>query len=434
MTLIATLLLTAAVASAQTNFKVTGKVTDEEGEVLIGVSIKASNSKAGAMTDIDGKYTISLNGPTTLSFEYIGMKPQQIKVSTGGVQNVVLKSDNNTLDDVVVVGYGTQKKINLTGSVQSVSSEEIIKRNVSNGSSALQGIVPGLTAIQSSGAPGGDNASLRIRGVGSMNSESTPLILIDGVEGDLNRIDLNQIESISVLKDGASAAIYGSKSSNGVILVTTKRGVEGKVKVSFNGYIGWNKPTTMPDPVNAVTYLRAIDQARLNNDQNAIYGDIINQYLTEGADGINRFDTNWRDLIMKNSAMSQNYSVSVSGGNKLARVYASAGYYKQDGMVPNNTFSRTNLRLNADLTVNRWMDVGADISVRQSDVVNPIGGSTTLIGYAMTFTPILSAINNDGTWGYGLQGNNPVAAIYAGGDSKSMAPEYAARLSAPSKA
>ena len=427
---IATLLLTAAVASAQTNFKVTGKVTDEEGEVLIGVSIKASNSKAGAMTDIDGKYTISLNGPTTLSFEYIGMKPQQIKVSTGGVQNVVLKSDNNTLDDVVVVGYGTQKKINLTGSVQSVSSEEIIKRNVSNGSSALQGIVPGLTAIQSSGAPGGDNASLRIRGVGSMNSESTPLILIDGVEGDLNRIDLNQIESISVLKDGASAAIYGSKSSNGVILVTTKRGVEGKVKVSFNGYIGWNKPTTMPDPVNAVTYLRAIDQARLNNDQNAIYGDIINQYLTEGADGINRFDTNWRDLIMKNSAMSQNYSVSVSGGNKLARVYASAGYYKQDGMVPNNTFSRTNLRLNADLTVNRWMDVGADISVRQSDVVNPIGGSTTLIGYAMTFTPILSAINNDGTWGYGLQGNNPVAAIYAGGDSKSMAPEYAARLSA----
>lgn len=429
-TLIATLLFTAAFASAQSSFKVTGTVTDEEGEALIGVSVKAENSKAAVITDIDGNYSITLSAPTTLSFEYLGMKPEKIKVSKAGVHNVTLLTDNNTLDDVVVVGYGTQKKINLTGSVQSISSDEIIKRNVSNGSSALQGIVPGLTAIQSSGAPGGDNASIRIRGVGSMNSDSHPLVLIDGVEGDLNRIDLNQIESISVLKDGASAAIYGSRSSNGVILVTTKRGTDGKVKVSFNGYVGWNKPTTMPDPVNAVTYLQAIDKARVNNNQDAIYGDIIDQYLTEGADNITRFDTNWRDLIMKESAMSQNYSVSVSGGNKLARVYASAGYYKQDGMVPNNTFDRTNLRLNTDLTVNHWIDLGADISVRQSNVVNPIGGSTTLIGYAMTFTPILSAVNNDGTWGYGLQGNNPIAAINAGGYSRSAAPEYTARLSA----
>ncbi|MDE6369546.1 MAG: SusC/RagA family TonB-linked outer membrane protein, partial [Muribaculaceae bacterium] len=408
MTLLAAMLFSAAIASAQ-SFKVTGSVHDENGEALIGVSIKANPGKATAITNIDGNYSITLTAPATLTFDYVGMKPQQIKVRAAGVHNIVMQSADNTLDDVVVVGYGTQKKINLTGSVQSVSSEEIIKRNVSNGSSALQGIVPGLTAIQSSGAPGGDGASIRIRGEGSINSSKSPLILIDGVEGDLNRIDLNQIESISVLKDGASAAIYGSRSSNGVILVTTKRGADGKPKVTFNGYVGWNKPTTMPDPVNAVTYLKAVDQARINNDQDAIYGDIIDKYLTEGADNVSRFDTNWRDLIMKNDALAQNYSVGVSGGNKMARVYASAGYYKQDGMVPNNEFSRTNLRLNGDLTINRWLEIGADISVRQSNVTNPISGTTTLIGYAMTFTPTLSAINNDGTWGYGLQGNNPIA-------------------------
>lgn len=433
LSLLASLLLTAVTLSAQTTFKVTGNVSDTDGEPLIGVSVKAKDSKTGVITDFDGNYNISVKAPTTLTFELIGMETATVKVDKAGTYDVVMKPAANVLDDVVVVGYGTQKKINLTGSVQSVTGEEIIRRNVSNGSSALQGLVPGLTAIQSSGAPGGDNASLRIRGIGSMNSDSHPLVLIDGVEGDMNRIDLNQVESISVLKDGASAAIYGARSSNGVILVTTKRGAEGKAKVTFNGYVGWNKPTTMPDPVNAVGYLSAIDKARANNDQDPIYSDIIDQYLTEGADNVTRFDTNWRDLIMKDSALAQNYSIGVSGGGKLARVYASAGYYKQDGMVPNNTFSRTNLRLNADLSVNKWIDLGADISIRQSNVNNPISGSTTLIGYAMTFTPILSAINNDGTWGYGLQGNNPIAAINDGGYSRSIAPEYAARLSATIK-
>ena len=223
----------------------------------------------------------------------------------------------HTLDDVVVVGYGTQKKINLTGAVQSVSNQEILKRSVTNGSSALQGIVPGLTATQSSGAPGADQASIRIRGAGSISSTQSPLVLIDGVEGDLNRIDLNQIESISVLKDAASASIYGARASNGVILVTTKRGEEGKVKVSFNGYLGINKPTAMPKSVDAVGYLRAVDQARINDGQEPINEALIEKYLTEGADGVNLFDTDWRDLIMKKSALSQNYAVTVSGGSKF---------------------------------------------------------------------------------------------------------------------
>lgn len=428
--LLAIMSLSAVLCQAQTSFKVTGHVTDEEGEPLAAVGIKAGKSdKNIALTDIDGSYTVSVNGPTTLTFDFIGMQAQKVKVDHAGTYDVVMKSSNEALDDVVVVGYGVQKKINLTGAVQSVSNDEILKRSVSNGSSVLQGIVPGLQAIQSSGQPGNDGTSIRIRGIGSMNSTQSPLVLVDGIESDLNRIDLNQIESMSVLKDGASASIYGSRASNGVILITTKRGKEGKPKVSFNGYVGWNKPTEMPKSVNAVEYLRAMDQANLNDNGETKYDDLIAKYETEGADNISLFDTDWRSLILKKQAFTQNYSVNVSGGGDFAKVFASAGYFQQDGMVPNNSFERTSLRLNSDLKINKWISFGADMSVRQSVVNNPIGSATELIGYAMTFLPTLSAVNNDGTWGYGLQGNNPIAAINDGGYSKSVAPEYVAKLS-----
>lgn len=410
-------------------FKVSGTVTDETGEPLIGVSVKEVNNSTGVITDFDGKYTITLKAPGTLEFSYVGMEPVKIKVSGASTHDIEMKASANALDDVVVVGYGTQKKANLTGAVQSVSSDQIIRSNVSNGSSALQGVVPGLSAVVSSGAPGGDQANLKLRGQGSINSNTSPLVLIDGVEGDMNRIDLNSIESISVLKDAASASIYGSKASNGVILITTKRGAQGKPKVTFNGYVGWNKPTEMPDPVNAIDYLTACDIANVNNDVAPQYTDIIEKYRTEGADNMNLYDTNWRDLVMKKSAMVQNYSVGVSGGSEYLNVYANAGYYKQEGMVNKSEFKRTNIQLNADLKVNKWVKLGVDLAVRQSEVLAPIGGANESIGYAMTFTPILSAINADGTWGYGLQGNNPVAAINAGGQSNSIAPQYRSKAS-----
>ena len=413
-----------ATAALAAPLNIKGTVTDETGEPLIGVSVQPVKSNKGVTTDIDGKYALSIPAPGEVNFSYVGMKPKIVKVSQSGTYDVVLEQGSNTLDDVVVVGYGTQRKVNLTGSVQSVNSEEILRRSVSNGSLALQGIVPGLTAVQSSGQPGGDQARITIRGRGSINSNTSPLVLIDGVEGDMNRIDLNSVESISVLKDAASASIYGSRASNGVILITTKRGAKGKPKVTFNGYIGWNKPTEMAEGVDAIGLMQAIDMARANNDQDPLYTDMIETYRTEGADQLNRYDTNWRDAIMKSSAMVQNYSVGVSGGSDFLNVYASAGFYKQDGMVPNNDFKRYNLRLNSDMKINDWIHLGVDASVRQAEVLNPIGGATTLIGYTMTFQPLLSGINADGTWGYGLQGNNPIATINDGGYSKSLAPEY----------
>lgn len=414
-------------------FNVTGTVKDQTGEPLIGVSVKAENSKTGgATTDLDGNFTLSMNAPGNIEFSYVGMEPQKVKVAAATKLDIVLKENANTLDDVVVVGYGTQRKVNLTGSVQSVSSDEIIRRSVSNGSQALQGIVPGLSAVQGGGGPGADAASIKIRGQGSLNSDTAPLVLIDGVEGDMNRIDLNSVESISVLKDAASASIYGSRASNGVILITTKRGAQGKPKVTFNGYVGWNKPTEIPETVNAVTYLGAVDQANINAGGSAQYTDIINSYLEEGSNNFGRYDTNWRDMILKKSAMVQNYSVGVSGGSEFLNVYATGGYYNQDGMVENNSFKRYNLRVNSDMKINKWIKLGVDMGMRQAEAVAPIGGANTLIGYALTFQPILGAVDIDPEtnifhYGYGLQGNNPYATINGGGISKSVAPEYTAK-------
>ncbi|HIR38469.1 MAG TPA: TonB-dependent receptor [Candidatus Limisoma gallistercoris] len=417
------------VAAQQAGIVVKGQVVGDEGEPLAGVTVISSDGKAGTATDVDGNYVLRLTAPTTLTFSYIGYETEKVKVTKSGTRNVEMSSSNLMLDDVVVVGYGTQKKINLTGSVQSVSSDEIIRRSVSTGSAALQGIVPGLSAVVSSGQPGNDQASLKLRGQGSLNSSTSPLILIDGIEGDMNRIDLNTVESITVLKDAASVSIYGSRASNGVILVTTKRGKEGKVNVSFNGYAGVNMPTTLPKPVGAVQYMQAVDAARVNNHQDPQYTDMIALYQNGGVDNMTYFDTDWLGSVLKDYAWTQNYSVSVSGGNDRAKVYASAGYYKQEGMIENNEFSRMSLRVNTDTKVNDWLRVGADVSVRQANALSPaMASASTIIGYAMTFSPLLPGINADGTYGKGNDSAlNPIALTRNGGRNKSTAPEYIVR-------
>src|SRR5574344_1458349 len=243
---------------------VKGKVTGNNGEPLVGVTVTTPEKDNGTITDVNGNYSLSLTKKTTLTFSYIGYDPHSVNVGSSKLLNVSLHENSISLNDVVVVGYGTQNKINLTGAVQSISGNEITRRSVATVSQALQGIVPGLVAVQSSGQPGADNASITIRGIGSLNSSSSPLVLIDGVEGDMNRLDLNTVESISVLKDAASASIYGSRASNGVILITTKRGNTGDFKISYNGYVGLNSPTCLPESVSAIEYMDAINTARAN--------------------------------------------------------------------------------------------------------------------------------------------------------------------------
>lgn len=407
---------------------VRGIVTDDNGEPLPGVAVVKDGTSLAVSTDIDGRFAIKASEGDVLKFSYVGMESKTVKVGKENELNVKLSSSLTELDEVVVVGYGTQKKVNLTGAVQSVSGQDLIRKSTSNLSTALQGIVPGLSAVQSSGQPGADNASIEIRGIGSLNSSTSPLVLIDGAEGDMNRIDMNTVESISILKDAASASIYGSRASNGVILITTKRGAEGKVKVNYNGYAGFSTPTYLPEPVSAIEYMTQMDKAYVNNGQDPVYKDIIEIYKTQGADNYNYYDTDWKDLVLKDSGFQQSHSVSVSGGTKLLNVFANAGYYYQNGIIPNNSFSRATLRLNTDMQVRKWLKVGVDAHIRQATAIRPSQDSAAgIIGSILTMTPITSALNDDGTYGYGRTGYNPLAIVNDGGTRKDVAPEVTFR-------
>ncbi len=402
-----------------------GTVIDERGEPVIGANIIEKGTTNGVITDVNGNFSLSVTDNAVLLITYIGYIKQEIDTRNQTNIHISLKEDFHSIEEVVVVGYGTQKKINLTGSVQNITSTQLSKRNASNTSTALQGLIPGLTAVQSSGQPGADNASIKIRGTGSLNSSTSPLVLIDGIEGDMDRIDINSIESISVLKDAASASIYGSRASNGVILITTKRGVEGKVKIGYSGYVGFNSPTCLPEPVSVLEYMKAINVACFNASQDPIYSqDVINIYENNGADNLNYYDTDWKGEVLKKSAFLQNHSVNISGGSENIRFFANAGYYSQDGQIENNSFSRMNVRLNTDAQIRKWLKIGVDISIRQANAKRPVMESpVNIIGYALTMPPVLSGRNSDGTYGYGQNGVNPIALAEVGGVRNDIAPE-----------
>lgn len=405
---------------------ITGRVVDLADSPLIGVNVVVEGTSSGTVTDQNGAYSLE-NVPVdaNLLFSYVGYLPRTVKTGNETLINVVLQEDTKKLDEVVVVGYGTQKKINLTGAVQNITSQDLVKRNVGNTSTALQGLIPGVSVVQSSGRPGADGGSITIRGTGSLNSSTSPLILIDGVEGDINNIDMNAIESVSILKDAASASIYGSRASNGVVLVTTKRAQGEGVKVSYNGYVGLNTPTSMPDPVNAIEYMEAVNVARANADMDPQYStDILNIYKNQGVDNINYYDTDWRNAVIKNTALVHNHSVSLSGGSRMFHIFANGGYYYQDGQIANNAYSRMTLRLNTDAQLTKWLKVGLDVNIRQSKATNPcLQSPEEIINKALTFTPVFSGVNNDGTWGFGQNGDNPIAVSKVAGKRTGVTPE-----------
>lgn len=398
-----------------------GTVLDENGEPIISASVKVIGTNISVPTDIDGKFTLpsSLKPDQKVEISYVGYLP--VTTTVGSLRNnaaVRLSPTAENLDELIVVGYGTQKKVNLTGAVQQVNAKELTARSVNSASVALQGLMGGVNVTQTSGAPG-SVAGIQIRGVGSIRSDSNPLILIDGVEGDMNSMDINSIESISVLKDAASAAIYGSKSSNGVILVTTKRGTESRAQVSYNGWVGLRTPTEMPRPANAIEFMTLMDHAMQNVGSNPIYGDMIDTYRELGADNVYRYDTNWRDLIMKDNMLTTNHSISITGGSKSIRQYINGAYNYEDGIVPHNNFNRFTIRSNTDATLTSWLRASVNLGVRRYNGEQPAVGATSIIGYALTFSPVLGAVNADGTWADGQQGINPLAMAEVGGTSHS---------------
>jgi TonB-linked SusC/RagA family outer membrane protein len=406
------------------DFTVRGVVSDES-DVLPGVSIVVAGTNQGTITDVNGKYSINVKKGSKLIFSYIGYRAHEA-VANQSTINVKMKTDAIQLEEAVVVGYATQKKATLTGAVSSVSSENLTKRNVASLSTALQGAMPGVTIQQTSGQPGSDGGQIRVRGIGSIKSDQDPLVLVDGIEMDINQVDANTVASVSVLKDAASASIYGSRASNGVILITTKRGKAGKVTTTYSGYLTVQRPTNMPEPVAAWEYLQAELNswdnagASVTNTQREQQLRWIEEQRTLKPDNWTRYDTDWKKETLKDNSLMHSHNVTVSGGSEDISFFASGSYLSQDGLIPNDNFDRTNLRLNADAKILSWMKLGIETNLRQSNLLNPgISTPKAIINQALYMLPHISAAKElDGNWGYGKNGINPTAAANASGEKK----------------
>lgn len=375
-------------AFAQNNISITGQVVDAENqEQLIGVSIQEKGTTNGVITDIDGNFTLQVTSGSTVVFSYIGYKSLEMKASD--VKGIIkMAEDSETLQEVVVVGYGVQKKVNLSGSVSAIEGDKIAAKPSSNALAALQGELPGVTITRNSGQPGSETSGMQIRGASSVNKTST-LILIDGIEGDLALVNPNDIESISVLKDAASCAIYGARAAAGVVLVTTKNGTEGKPRITYNGYYGFNTPGNMPERLTAWEEQYFIDQSRVPTTGKT-------EWTAEKASWVGnpnfnsrplsngRWDlfeaTNWVAEGTKKSTAQQNHAVSVSGGSKNMNYILSANYYTKNGLLKYGTDNndRYNLLAKINTTINKFVDLGLNVQYQSSEVEQPSYGSTGL--------------------------------------------------------
>ena len=349
----------------QRTVRVTGIVTDEKGDPLAGVNVSAKGTTNGTITDIDGHFSIMAEPETILQFSYIGYMNQFIKVGNSTSVTISMKEDTQALDEVVVVGFGTQKKVNLSGSVSSVDMSTLTEsRPITNISNALAGLAAGLQVTSSNNRPGDDNASILIRGKGTLNN-SSPLVIIDGMEGEMNSLNVHDIENISVLKDASSAAIYGSRAANGVILITTKTGKEGKLKVSYNGYVAFQsiRPGVLDPVSNYADYMEYINSGYNNSNQALPYSQTsISAWRGDnGQNPLKYPNTNWIEDTFS-TGVGTNHTLSMSGGTEKIQFYGAFGYFDNPGVLENAGYRKYNARTNINAQLTSWLKMGMNVS------------------------------------------------------------------------
>jgi len=418
---------TVSTSTEQQTGTCTGVVKDAKGETLPGASVivkDESGSSAmpiGTTTGIDGDFTIN-NIPvgSTLVISFMGYQTQEVKW-TGTPLTITLKEDSQTLDEVIVVGYGVQKKANLTGSVASINSEALESRSVASVSAAMAGSMPGVTVIQTSGAPGAQTGSITIRGKNSINAAS-PLVIVDGIPGSMNNIDPQDIESISVLKDAASSAIYGVQAANGVILITTKKGKKGqKARVNYSGTVTWASPTAKLKFLGAADYATLFNEATLNEDPNAPlpYTAEDIELFRNGKDPIGHPNTDWYNEVFKKHAIETQHSLSISGGSENTTYMASLAYLYQDGLSQEKQYERYNGRVNIDSKVAKWVNLGVNASAYRGINSDEYEGFGSLMQFVNRIAPTAPIYNENGDYHCnGMQ--NPVAQQGRSGEFRQM--------------
>jgi TonB-linked SusC/RagA family outer membrane protein len=346
--------------------------THEPPIALAGVTVAVKGSAVSTTTDADGYFNIRANKYDVLVFSRVSFKATEYTVSKSeNALNISLKEDVNDLEQVVVVGLSEQKKKHIASSVASLDvSSNIAGKPITTLSQSLQGGVTGLQVTQSSGLPGGDAAAIKIRGISTLGN-SNPLVLVDGIPMDMNHIDPVTVQSVTVLKDAAAAAIYGARAANGVIVVTTKRGIPGKIAVTYDGYVGIQAPSSLPKVVDAPEYMRMYNEAQVNAGKQPSFSDsdIIN--TIEGVDPVRYPNTNWIDEVIDQRAPITSHTISASGGNNVARFALTGNYLYQKGMLPINNTSRFNIRANTSVTLSKNFVVNLDMLAIKRNTLTP---------------------------------------------------------------
>ncbi|WP_333697293.1 SusC/RagA family TonB-linked outer membrane protein [Bacteroides congonensis] len=372
---------------------VVGTVSDDMGPV-IGATVFVKGTQNGVITDMDGKFKLKLRKGDRIVVSFIGYKDKEIVYNGEPELKVSLSEDITSLQEVQVIAYGTTKKVTITGAISSVNADEILKTPAGSITNALTGKVTGLSSVQSSGQPGADDATLYVRGVGSLSEGlSSPLILVDGVERSFGQLDPNEVEDITVLKDASATAVFGVRGANGVILVTTRRGKEGKTKMSFSTSFGLQMPTRIPEFANSYEYASVYNQAQLASgikEEDLAFGpDVLEGFKTR-SNPLAYPDVDWTDLLIKKSALQTQHNFTISGGAKAVRFFASLGVFTQDGLFKtyetdydsNYKYNRYNYRINLDIDVTKTTTMRVNLGGRLNDTRTPNynnGSSTNLI-------------------------------------------------------
>ncbi|MEP7256857.1 MAG: TonB-dependent receptor [Flavitalea sp.] len=407
-------------------FTVTGRITDPNGIPLAGASVKLKGSDIGVNTDANGNFSLQApNEGGILVISYIGYENVEIKALKAGAVNIQMKQSEIKMEDVVVVGYGTQKKINMTGAIDVVSGEALQNRPAANVSQMLQGLSPSLNiAMSNRGGEPGSASSWNIRGLGSISGSSSPLILVDGVEGYIDNLDPQSIESVSVLKDASASAIYGSRAPFGVVLITTKKGQKNKgIRIQYNTNLAWASPIRVPQFEDALTWATAYNQAQANEGLAPVYpdeqverikgymaGTYKNEYDTANPPRIiwngrwqGNANNNWPDLFLKKNSFSVKHNVNLEGGDEKTQYYVSAGYYNQGGLYNwgNDSYKRYNVMANVTSQVNKWIRFDMGTKYAQTSTDYPLGIVGTNRSYnfrsIFSFAPMTPMHNVDGS-------------------------------------
>src|SRR5690554_2415824 len=405
---------------------VQGKVSDAAGEPLIGVNVVEAGTLNGTITDVNGGFTLKVSDSNaTLKLTYIGYEPQTLELAGRSQVDIVMQESTSELDEVVVVGYGTQKKVTITGSVDAIAGEEIQNRSAVLVSDLIKGASPNLniTMGMRGGEPGA-TSSWNIRGLGSISANASPLILVDGVEVNINNIDPETIESISVLKDASASAIYGSRAPFGVVLITTKKGTEGKVNIEYTNNVSMNSPIGVPDFVDALTWATAYNQANANAGiASPVYSDEQMERIKGYLDGtfpyeydpenpvtniwagrrIGNANYNWPKELLADYSVNHKHHLNLSGGTERTNYFLSGGYVSQDGIYryAYDNYSRVNLLSNVNSQVTDWLNVRTSIKYAKGMSDYPVGQTTVgrehMMGEMLTFAPMMPKYNINGS-------------------------------------